>query len=147
VDSRDKTSGDDFDYVVRFGNAFNNAPGVSEFDNVTRVDIKMASIPKVEGESYVILDITELRDSTLDATNNACNRAFAVAYFDTSLLAPGDTKPIKDFYTQRIEFNPPLGKLDRLSIRILKHDGSVVAASQTGNVTNTSMLFEIEMLK
>ena len=147
VDSRDKNGGSDFNFSCRFGNPFISAAGVSEYERVKSVDIKMAAIPKVDGEAYVVLDIAELNDSTLDATNNAANRAFAVAFFDTSVLSPGAVKPSKDFYSQKVEFNPPLNKLDRLTVKILKQNGSVVTAAETGNVVNVSLLFEIECLK
>ena len=147
VDSRDRTDGTDYDFTVRFANPYVNTTGVSEMQNVSSVDLKLAAIPRVAGENYAIIDIAELRDSTLDATNNTANRAFAVAFFDNSLLSPGDVKPMKDFYTQKIVFNPPLNKLDRMTIRILKHDGSLVTRSDTGNVGNVSFLFDVELLK
>lgn len=147
VDNRDRTSGSEFDFVVRFGNPYINASGVSEYERVKSVDIKMAAIPKIAGEQYAVIDIAELNDSTLDATNNAANQAFAVSFFDTSILSPGDVKPSKDFYSQRVVFNPPLNKLDRMSVKILRQNGNVVTTADTGLVGNLSLLFEIEVLK
>lgn len=139
VDYRDRDSGSAFDFVVKLG-----ASGVEPYQHVSSVELKLLAIPKVSSESYAIIDIRELNDSLLDATNNAANRSFAVGFFDTSLLSAGDTKPIKDFYSQKVIFNPPLQTLDRLSIRVLKQDGNVVSISETANIADVSMLLEIE---
>lgn len=101
-------------------------------------------MPKINNEMYGIVDIEELNDSLLDGTNNATNRSFAVGFFDSSLLNPGDIKVIRDFYSQKVVFNPPLQKLDRLTIKVLKQDGSIVTTADTGNVSTLSMLLEVE---
>lgn len=147
VDNRDRSSGTAFDFQVLFGNAYRaNSSGVSEYINVSAVEMKLVAFPKVADEAYVILDIRELNDSNLDATNNAGTKSFVVAFFDTSTLADGDVKPIRDFYSQRVTFDPPLSKLDRLSVRCLKRDGTVVASGETGGKENVSMLLEVETM-
>jgi hypothetical protein len=144
VDSRDRESGTDFSYQVVFGNGYRaNSVGVSEYLNVSSVEMKLLAFPKITNESYVVVDIRELNDSNLDATNNTATRAYAVGFFDTSQLAPGDVKPIRDFYSQKVVFDPPLNKLDKLNVRFLKRDGNVVTVGETGGVGNNAILFEV----
>lgn len=139
VDYRDRESGRPFDYVIHFGKN-----GVTAFEHVRSVEMKMLAIPKITNEMYAIVDIKELNDSLLDGTNNATNSSFAVGFFDTSTLNPGDIKVCKDFYSQKVTFNPPLQKLDRLTIKVLKQNGNIVSTSETNNVSSMAMLLEIE---
>jgi hypothetical protein len=141
IDSRDATGvTSPFEFVVNMREV-----GLSSLENVVSAEIKVLAMPKISGESYAVLDIRELNDSNFDATGAAANMSFAVVHFDTSLLNPGDVKPIRDFYSQRAEFNPPLSKLDRFSITVRKHDGSIVTSSDTGGITVFSMLLELKM--
>lgn len=145
VDNRDRVSGSPFDYQVLFGNTFRaNSVGVSEYRNVSSIELKLLAFPKIANEAYVVVDIAELNsDSNLDATNSVGHAAFAVGFFDTSQLAPGDVKPIRDFYSQKVVFNPPR-VVDKLSVRCLTHDGNVVqTGASTGNSNNMSMLLEV----
>lgn len=139
VDYRDRESGNPFDFVVKFGNN-----GVTSYEHVRSVEMKMMALPKIANEMYAIVDIEELNDSLLDGTNNATNRSFCVGFFDSSLLNTGDIKVSKDFYSQKVVFNPPLQKLDRLTIKVLKQDGNVVTTADTSNVSSMAMLLEIE---
>lgn len=139
VDYRDRESGDPFNYMVRFGNN-----GVTAYEHVRSVEMKMLAIPKISNEMYAVVDIEELNDSLLDGTNNATNRSFCVGFFDSTLLNAGDIKVSKDFYSQKVVFNPPLQKLDRLTIKVLKQDGNIVSTSETSNVSDMTMLLEIE---
>jgi len=147
VDNRDRVSGTPFDFEVRFGNPFVNAAGVTEYEGVKSVNIKMAALPKVADEPYVVLDIEKLNDSALDATDNTANRAFAVAYFVTSLVNASDIKPSKDFYSQKVVFQPPLSKLDRLRVWVRKANGDLVSLTDTNTVDHVSMLLQLELLK
>jgi hypothetical protein len=139
VDYRDRESGVPFDYVVRFGKN-----GVTSYEHVRSVEMKMLALPKITNEMYAVIDIEELNDSLLDGTNNATNRSFCVGFFDSSVLNAGDIKVSKDFYSQKVIFNPPLQKLDRLTIKVLKQNGNVVDVSETNNVSSMTMLLEIE---
>ena len=139
VDYRDRERGGPFDFVIRFGNN-----GVTAYEHVKSVEMKMLALPKITDEMYAIIDIEELNDSLLDGSNNATNRSFAVGFFDSSVLNPGDIKVCKDFYSQKVIFNPPLQKLDRLSIKVMKQNGNVVTTAETGNVASMAMLLEIE---
>lgn len=146
VDNRDRSSGTEFDFEVRFGNAYRDAAGVDEYEHVTSVELKMLALPKVTDEIYSIISITQINDTTLGATNNAGTKSFCIAFFDTSLLAPGSTKPLKDFFSQRVVFNPPLRTLDRLNVSVLKRDGNLVTTSDTAGEGKVAMLFEIGQL-
>lgn len=139
IDSRDATrTTAAFDFGINFRDL-----GLAAIENVVSAEIKVLAMPKVANESYAIIDIEELNDSNFDASNTPADMSFAVVHFDTSLLSAGDVKPIKDFYSQRTEFNPPLAKLDRLNIKVRRHDGSVISTANTGGITTFSMLLEI----
>jgi hypothetical protein len=138
VDNRDRAAeGSAFDFTVNF----------TEYEHVVSAELKMASIPKVANESYVVLDIDQLNDLTLNATNIVGLRSYAIAYFDSSLLSAGDVKPIKDFWAQKSVYAPPIRKLDKLSIKVLKPDGSAVdPATDTNAKTNVSLLLELGII-
>lgn len=142
VDNRDRdaASTGPFDFTVSF-----NSCGIPPYNNVSTVELKGLSFPKVSGESYIVMSIDQLNDNQLDATAVGINSLYAVAYFDNDALAAGAIKPIKgaDFYLKQVSFNPPLGRLDRLSVKFMKHDGSTISLSDTANVANVSMLFEV----
>jgi hypothetical protein len=153
VDARDRFDAGNtspFDFRVYLDNAHrDNHTGVSAYENVVSIEMKGLAVPKLVDEPYVIVNIIECNDNVLDATNNAANRAFAIAYFDADTLAVGSVKPIKgiDYYQKKIVFNPPIPRLDRLSIQLLKHDGNVVTVSDTANSTHVSILFEVMTTK
>lgn len=149
VDSRDRyayPAGSNYDFKVYLGNDPERSVGISGYENVTSVELKALAFPKVSSETYVILSIAELNDNMLESTCSAAHNAFAVVYFDSDAMAVAQIKPQKgtDFYQKQLLFNPPLAKLNSLSIKFLKHDGNVVTASDTsGSETGVSMLFEI----
>ena len=142
VDNRDRPDAANthpFDFSI-----YLTRTGVDRYENVTSVELKGLAFPKVDNEPYVIMDIREFADN-LDATNNAANRTFGVAYFDSELLTPGQIRPVKgyDFYQREVKFNPPLAQLDRLTLRFLTHSGNVVSLASTNNVSHVSMLLEV----
>lgn len=149
VDSRDRygyPAGSNYDFKVYLGNDPQRSVGISGYENVTSVELKALAFPKVSAETYVILSIAELNDNMLESTCPAAHNAFAVVYFDSDAMMAAQIKPQKgaDFYQKQLLFNPPLAKINSLSIRFLKHDGSVITASDTGgSETAVSMLFEI----
>lgn len=119
--------------------------GVSSYNNVHSVELKGISVPKCANEPYVFVSIDELNDNMLDATAANVNHAYAVVYYDNNQMSAGDVKPIKgaDFYAKVINYTPPLRRLDRLSVSVRKHDGSLLSTSDTGNNANLSMLLEV----
>lgn len=149
VDARDRydsANSSPFNFRVYLDNAHrDNHTGVSAYENVTSIEMKGLAIPKISNEPYVIVDIDECNDNVLDATNNPANGAFAIAYYDADTLSVGSVKPIKgiDYYQKKITFNPPIPRLDRLSIKFKKHDGNVITTSDTANGDHVSILFEI----
>ena len=142
VDNRDRpdpANTNPFDFAIHLSQT-----AVGRYENVTSVELKGVAFPKVAGEPYVIIDVDSFSDN-LDATSDAAHRTFAVAYFDSSDLAPGAIKPVKgyDFYQKTVTFTPPLAVLDRLAVAFRTHDGNVVTADATANVTHASMLLEV----
>lgn len=140
IDNRDRPDNTNpFHFTIGLDNT-----GTS-YENVSSVELKGVCVPKVEGEPYVIIDIPELNDFSLDSTNDPVNKAFAVVYFDTNQMTPGDIKPAKgaDFYLKQIQYSPPLRRLDKLTLIFRKYDGSVISTYDTGGIANVSALFEI----
>jgi hypothetical protein len=148
VDNRDRhpsSSASPFDFKIVFGNDPAGSVGIAGYRNVVSVELKALAFPKVVNERYVIIRIDELTDNMLEASCSSAQDAFSIMYFDSDALATGAVKPLKgaDFYQKTIVFRRPLAKLDSLSIRFLKYDGTIVTLAETGNVSHVSMLFEI----
>lgn len=138
LDSRDATTYSPFEFTFDIGQDIERG----RYRKVSSVELKAAAIPKVADEMYVVLDIAELRDSNIDSSCDALNDGFALAFFDNSTLNPGDVKLSDKIFSQRATFNPPKS-LDKLTVRVLKHDGSVVSPTETGNIENVSMLLSL----
>lgn len=139
IDSRFATENAPFDFVV---DLWNDLPR-NRFENVSKVEMVMATVPKVDGEDYVILDVQELRDSNVDSNVGAADQYFSILYFDNSTLAPGDIKVIDKCFHQCQIFNPPIGSLSKLSIRVVKGDGSLLTMAETGGKKNVTFVFDI----
>lgn len=147
IDNRDRDTnfGSPFDFKIVFGNDPDRSVGIAGYRNIVSAELKAIAFPKVANERYVIVSIEELKDNMLDSSTSAAQDAFAIVYFDSDTLATGAVKPLKgvDFYQKSIVFKSPLAKLDSLTIKFLKHDGSVVTLADTNNVSHVSLLFEI----
>jgi hypothetical protein len=140
LDSRDASTYAPFEFSFKLGADMTRQP----YDNISSIELKAATIPKVAGENYVILDIAELRDSNIDSSCPALHDGFAVCYFDNSGLSPGDVKVSDKIFCQKALFNPPKS-LDKLTVRLLKHDGTVVSTSETGGVEDVSILLSLTL--
>lgn len=138
LDSRDASTYSAFEFTFNIGQDLLR----NRYTNVSSVELKAATIPKIDGEMYAILDIAELRDSNIDSSCQPLHDGFAVCYFDNSSLSPGDIKVSDKIFCQKAVFNPPK-TIDKLTVRILKHDGTVPATSETGNVENVSLLLGV----
>jgi hypothetical protein len=148
IDNRDRHDPGNtspFNFQVFFGNDPARSVGIAAYDNVASVELKAVAFPKIEGERYVIISIAELNDNMLDACSDGAHDAFAIVYFDSDSLTAGVVKPLKgtDFYQKQLFFNPTIPRLKSLSIKFLKHDGSVVTLADTGNESHVSLLLEI----
>lgn len=142
IDSRDASVYAPFDFIIKLDDDVSRG----RYRNVKSIELKAATIPKVSGEDYVILDIDELRDSNIDSSVPSLNDGFALCFYDNSSLSPGDVKVIDKIFNQKAEFNPPI-TLDKMKVRIRKHDGSIVTPAETANANNVSLLFEVTLLK
>jgi hypothetical protein len=142
IDSRHASVYAPFEFTTKLDNDISR----DRYKNIVSVELKAATIPKLTGEDYVILDIDELRDSNIDSSVPSLNDGFALCFFDNSSLASGDVKVIDKIFNQRAVFNPPVN-IDKLTVRIKKHDGNVVSPSETANSNNVSLLFDVTMIK
>ena len=141
IDNRDRrVGGDAFKFEIVCSDL-----GLAPYMHVTSVTLAGVSIPKIEGEDYCVLQIDELSDNQLDVTMPSISKAFALIYFDSSSMATGQTKPRPgvDIYQKQLLFSPPLNKLDKLTISVLKHDGSVMTTSDVAGSNRMSMVLEI----
>jgi hypothetical protein len=143
IDSRDgirKTS--PFDFVIDLWSL-----GLTAFENVHSVALKGVSFPKIKDEDYVLIDIDHFNDRSMfvSSASNIGSGVFGSMYFDSSQLAIGDIKPKfgNEIYSDPIVFNPAMSKLSKLHVTFRKHDGSVVQAADTGNVTSASLVIQV----
>lgn len=145
IDSRDADPGvyQPFRFSIRLDRNMSR----ERYQNIRCVELKLASIPKVANEQYVVLDIQELRDSNLDASNQTSHESFAVVYFDNSNLTPGAYKPMDKFFSQKTYFSPPISSIDRITVTLRKPDGSIVDVSETGGQHHVSFLLDVTMVK
>jgi len=142
IDSRDATSRRGaFDFTIKLDEAM----GRNSFKNVTNVSLSAVAMPKCANEDYVVLDVVQFSDSNIDSSVPSLNDGFAVSFYDSSLLSPGDVKLSDKCFSQTVRFDPPRN-LDKLDVRVLKHDGTVVTEADTSNANSMSMLFDITML-
>lgn len=144
VDNRDRDgypNTDPFDFVVQL----DNINTVGPLENVLAVDLKALTFPKIANEMYTVLQIQEFDDDNLEVSDPTIQRGYAVAFFDSDQLTAGQIKSIKgaDFYQKTIKFNPPVAKISKLRCRFLKHGGNVVSTTDTNNVANVTMMFEL----
>jgi len=151
IDSRDRspTSPSPFNFMIDIERDLS----ISPYEMVHSVELKMLAFPKVTGEHYVVLDIAEL-NGQFDSTDNPCDARFCVLYFDgidsadqTKGMQAGDIKVIKsgDIVTRSVTFSPAIPRLSRLTIKVLKHGGSVVDPSvDTGGIDYFSMILQID---
>jgi hypothetical protein len=105
-----------------------NVPG-KRYKNVIAIDLISAVIPNranILDEIYLILQIDELDDNTYDASNPSLNRGFAKLFFTP---VDGTTKWLRidkdnSDPLHKVFYPKPKASLDRLTIRILKRDGT-----------------------
>lgn len=144
VDSRDATAG-----AGTFAGTFDlEKSAQGGFTNVVSAELKGAAVPKADGENYVIVNIPQLNDDQLAATNSSTHNSFAVLFYDTSSLSPGAVKPLRgaDFYTKVIRFRPAINRLDRLDINLQGWNGQTLAAANVGGVANVHYQLLLELV-
>jgi hypothetical protein len=60
-------------------------------------------------------------------------------------MHPGDLKPMKgaDFYGKKIDFEPPIPSLPRLTIKFKMYGGDIVTTAETNGVDTVQIIFEV----
>jgi hypothetical protein len=159
IDNRDRNTNLDANHGDNFSNSAPysfvvdlESSNIEKLINVSTVELKGLSFPKIENENYVIVDISEF-SGLIDSTDNASNRVFGIAYFDGvtsgsgSGLQVGDVKPIKgsDFIKKLAVFEPPR-MFSKLHINFRTHGGNLVTKAMVGNVENISMILQFETI-
>lgn len=156
IDNRSRAPGSSpFDYEVTFGgDSGASTIGCSAFQNVKSVEIKHVIMARPQRENYVVFDIEELSGHVL-SLDNSTTRTFAVGAFDHAPNCGRDSVRVLkgDFINpSKVTFDPPLAKLNRLRIRLLKHGGGVLTRDDFVDESGTevphwedhSMVFEIK---
>ena len=127
VDSRDFHNLVESKYEILFGS--NNIPDqksnipIQDYNNVIKLELKAFMSDKPVDEDYVIFKIKNV-DGKVDTTTGVVD-ACTVCYFD-----PNGKKPIY-FGGTEFEFNPPIAKLSKLQVDVVKHDGSFCTINET----------------
>ena len=115
VDSRDFPELTNSSYNIIFGK---DIP-IQDYNNVVKLELKAFMSDKPDNEDYVLFKIKNV-DGKVDTTTGVVD-ACTVCYFDPTTV--GVKKPIY-FGGTEFEFNPPIAKLSKLQIDVVKHDGS-----------------------
>ena len=144
LDSRDATAG--ANTFACFFDLDTTAQG--GFTNVISAELKGAALPKADGENYAVINIKQLNDDQLQATNSSTHNCFAVLFYDTSALTPGAVKPLRgaDFYSKVIRFRPALNRLDRLDVSLQGWSGQTLSAANVGGVANVQFQLLLELV-
>jgi len=130
VDSRDCPNLNESKYEILFGfseskDKYGNIIQLSEkqfnipiqdYNNVIKIELKTYMSSKPSDEDYVFFKIKNI-DGKVDSTSTLVDSA-TVCYFESQLT---DKKPIY-FGGNTFEFNPPIAKLSKLNIDILKRN-------------------------
>ena len=143
VDSRDCVG--DFEYTVNIGSDQTGSVATDPYNNVSKIELKAISFPKIADENYFIMTISEISDY-LDSTSNDAHRSSCVVFFDNAQLGDGQKKTIYPLAGNGREFvlNPIVPKLSKLHVKFSKHDGPIEGS--TGGIKDHSFLLEITEL-
>ena len=128
---------------------------ISPYEEVTQVELKAISFPKIADESYYILDIPEFSGRLHSSDNTGSHETFAIVYYNDTVV--GDATPAKgaDFDEKIHVFNPPLKHLNKFRIRFKKHGGDIIkktefaadADAADAAVKKITLLFEFTIKK
>jgi hypothetical protein len=137
VDSRDRdpSYASPFEFTVMVNSANRISCNAPSFKNVSEISVKAFSMPKVEGEHYVYLDLGPQLNNTIYGTDTSItDQMMGVFYFDSGVMPTGNVKPMKgqDFTPKVTTFSPYLTEVDRFPIKVVKHGGQTVAAGDVG---------------
>ena len=131
VDSRDFPQLTESSYSIIFGR---DIP-VQDYNNVIKIELKSLVSKKPNGEDYVFFRIKNV-DGKVDSTTNISD-ATTICYFDSD-----ERKPIH-FDDNYFIFNPPISKLSKLEIDIIKRDKKFCDIS----VNNQSFVLKITYIE
>lgn len=156
IDNRARSPGSaPFEYDVAFGNEGPGAIGFSTLSNVKSVEIKHVIMARPQTTNYVIFDIEEL-NGHLISLDNSTTGLFGVGAFDHATCWDKDSVRVLKgdlINPSKIAFDPPLARLNKLRIRIVKFGGVVLTQEDFMNKDNLlipgwdehSIVFEIKL--
>lgn len=136
VDNRDRAPGSQgaFDFFVDVQDI-----SLPVLRHVTSITMKYCAIPKCADENYVVLQLCQ-GGQDLTSTDQACPFPSMVLFYDSQTLPTGATKTLRECQTLRFD---PARSLSRLSLKLCKHGGETLTASDTANNTVCSFLLDI----
>uniref|UniRef100_A0A6C0F624 Uncharacterized protein n=1 Tax=viral metagenome TaxID=1070528 RepID=A0A6C0F624_9ZZZZ len=129
----------------------NKSLGIPPYEYVKTAELAAYSIPKLDDEMYIILDIPEFSTRLHSSDYDGSYDKFSILYFDNSTMNTGDIKPMKgaNFDKKIYNFNPPDRLFNKFTITLRKHGGDIVKLSDfgaTNDDTATSLMNKISFL-
>lgn len=128
-----------FDFRIDFRDT-----GIERLENVTSVELTSLTVPQVDTDPYVILDSFELGEHMLSSSSSA-HQTYNVGIFRGD-LQPGNVVTLRQtdmaFPSLKL-FVPPLGQLERISLKLKKYNGNIVQSANTENNNTVIACFEI----
>ena len=140
LDSLYRTYGSNVEYISTFNgviddsiNNTNMSISTGDFRNVVSIELKGASLPNINDEPYIILDIKEL-NGRMNSNVPFADQSFCVLYFDR-VQSTSFIKPIRgsDIDSKIVHFDPPLASLSRLSIKFISPSPNPIDESNFRN--------------
>jgi hypothetical protein len=119
--------------------------GIPHFKNVSKIELKGISFPKVENEDYVCLKLNDLNTSFW-TSDGSCQQSdlFSIIYFDSSALPTGTRKPGKgaDFYQKVVQFDSVI-YLTHVHVQFSLYNGEKITLDKTNGVSDHTLILEI----
>ena len=145
IDSRDFPDLFESKYEIIFGIDEQGSIPIQDYNNVIKLELKAFVSDKPVNEDYVFFKIKNV-DGKVDSTTYIQD-ASTVCYFE-----PNEKKPVY-FGGNVFEFNPPIAKLSKLNIDIVKRDGTycdiniAVPDPDSEEVSSQSFLLKITYIE
>ena len=125
------------EFTVYLSSEDKKSIGVAPYEEVSGVELKGISFPKLADMMYFVVDIPEF-SGRVHSTNRGAHDKFAVVYYKSSNMNSGDVEPCKgsDFDKKELTFAPPLRNFNKFTVRFLKPDGSKIKYNDFSHIVS-----------
>lgn len=103
--------------VIKYQIKFDEDLGIDSFRNVSKVELKAVTFPKIENEPYLVIDFDEFNDY-ISSNSNEANRCSSIVFFSTQTPGEKETVFLLDGNGRTFDLNPHLASLSHLNITI-----------------------------